>query len=219
MSVVQLNQVKKYFDGVAAIKELSLTIEEGEVLGLFGHNGAGKTTTMKLILGLLAPTEGTVSVFGQPPASAHFSDYRYKLGFLPENVSFYQQLTGKEVLSYFAKLKKVNKNHLNGVHACGLATCAEFCSGLLLLYKLGFKNYRLIMESLEIKFHYQAKSDVTAKFELTNEMVSEIKSALENEGVTYKKCEVKLHDKEQNHVATCTTNWQIKDWKKVKTKV
>lgn len=113
MSVVQLDQVKKNFGGVAAIKMLSLTIDEGEVLGLFGHNGAGKTTTMKLILGLLQPTEGSVSVFGRSPTSAHFSDYRYRLGFLPENVSFYQQLTGKEVLTYFAKLKKVNKSRIN----------------------------------------------------------------------------------------------------------
>lgn len=112
MSVVQLNRVKQYFDGVAAIKELSLNIEEGEVLGLFGHNGAGKTTTMKLILGLLKPTEGTVSVFGKSPTSLHFSDHRYQLGFLPENVSFYQQLTGKEVLAYFAKLKKVKKQRV-----------------------------------------------------------------------------------------------------------
>lgn len=112
MSVVKLNQVKKDFDGVAAIRELSLNIEEGEVLGLFGHNGAGKTTTMKLILGLLKPSEGTVSVFGHAPTSPHFSDYRYRLGFLPENVSFYQQLTGKEVLAYFAKLKKVDKKRV-----------------------------------------------------------------------------------------------------------
>mgnify|MGYP000028696317 CR=1 FL=1 len=112
MSVVHLENVKKDFDGVAAIKSLSLNIDEGEVLGLFGHNGAGKTTTMKLILGLLEPTEGKVSVFGHAPTSSHFSDYRYRLGFLPENVSFYQQLTGKEVLTYFAKLKKVNKSRV-----------------------------------------------------------------------------------------------------------
>ena len=112
---------------------------------------------------------------------------------------------------------KINHNHIKGIHACGLATCAEFCTGLVLLYKLGMKDYRLIMESLEIKFHYQAKSDVTAHYELTQEQVEEIKTTLEKEGVTYKKCEVKLHDAKKNHVATCYTNWQIKDWKKVKT--
>ena len=114
---------------------------------------------------------------------------------------------------------KINHNHIKGIHACGLATCAEFCTGLVLLNKLGMKSYRLIMESLEIKFHYQAKSDVTATYELTDSMVKEIKSTLEKDGVTYKKCEVNLHDAEGNHVATCYTNWQIKDWKKVKTKV
>ncbi|MEN8839188.1 MAG: DUF4442 domain-containing protein [Flavobacteriales bacterium] len=115
--------------------------------------------------------------------------------------------------------RKVNHNHIKGIHACGMATCAEFCTGLVLLYKLGMKDYRLIMESLEIKFHYQAKSDVTAHYEFLDSEVKEIKSILEKEGVTYKKCEVKLHDAQKNHVATCYTNWQIKDWKKVRTKV
>ena len=81
------------------------------------------------------------------------------------------------------------------------------------------KDYRIIMESLEIKFHYQAKSDVTASYEFTDVELAEIKSKLKDESIAYKKCEVKLHDKEGNHIATCTTNWQIKDWKKVKTKV
>lgn len=115
---------------------------------------------------------------------------------------------------------KVNHNHIKGIHACGLATCAEFCTGLVLLLKLGMKDYRLIMESLEIKFHYQAKSDVTACYELTDSWVEKnIKSVLEKEGLVYQKCEVKLHDTQGNHVATCYTNWQIKDWKKVKTKI
>lgn len=115
--------------------------------------------------------------------------------------------------------RKVNHNHIKGIHACGMATCAEFCTGLVLLYKLGIKNYRLIMESLEIQFHYQAKTDITAHYELNSEDIAEIKSLLSKEGVVYKKCEVKLHDAAGNLVATCYTNWQIKDWKKVKTKI
>lgn len=129
-----------------------------------------------------------------------------------------KELTNDSVTSIIPK-KRANHNHIKGIHACGLATCAEFCTGLVLLRKLGTKQYRIIMESLEIKFHYQAKSDVTAYFELSEEELKNIKSTLETEDSTYKKCEVKLHDKEGNHIATCTTNWQIKDWKKVKTKV
>ena len=75
---------------------------------LFGHNGAGKTTTMKMILGLLEPSHGKITVFGENPCSSNFNHFRYRIGFLPENVSFYQQLTGLEVLQFFAKLKKVS---------------------------------------------------------------------------------------------------------------
>ena len=55
MTLIRLHQVQKRFANVEALQALSLTLEPGEVLGLFGHNGAGKTTTMKLILGLENP--------------------------------------------------------------------------------------------------------------------------------------------------------------------
>lgn len=108
MSVINLQNVSKDFANLAVLKGFDLKLEPGEVLGLFGHNGAGKTTTMKLILGLLEPSSGKVEVFGHNPHDSNFSHHRYRLGFLPENVSFYQQLTGFEVLAFFAKLKKVD---------------------------------------------------------------------------------------------------------------
>jgi Cu-processing system ATP-binding protein len=105
MIIVDLSQVEKHYRGVHALQQLDLQIQQGEVLGLFGHNGAGKTTAIKLILGLIKPSRGEVRVFDKDPAGSHAYQLRRQLGFLQENVSFYQQMTGLEVLNYFAKLK------------------------------------------------------------------------------------------------------------------
>ncbi|MGB1201024.1 MAG: ABC transporter ATP-binding protein [Cognaticolwellia aestuarii] len=107
--VVTLTNAGKTYDKVDALKGIELVFPEGEVLGLFGHNGAGKTTMMKLILGVISATQGDVSVFGVTPTSQEAWHMRSQIGYLPENVSFYEHLTGIEVLTYFAKLKGYNK--------------------------------------------------------------------------------------------------------------
>ncbi len=109
MNIVELNNVEKRYQGVHALKDSNLTLKEGELLGLFGHNGAGKTTTIKLILGLIEATAGQVRVFGQDPTASLARNQRRQLGFLQENVAFYDQLTGLEVLTFFARLKGVAK--------------------------------------------------------------------------------------------------------------
>ncbi|OMH33636.1 ABC transporter ATP-binding protein [Motiliproteus sp. MSK22-1] len=109
MNIVELDNVEKRYEGVHALKNLNLALQQGEILGLFGHNGAGKTTTIKLILGLIEASKGKVRVFGEDPTRSEARNQRRKLGFLQENVSFYDQLTGLEVLNYFARLKGVSK--------------------------------------------------------------------------------------------------------------
>lgn len=125
MNVIELENVRQHFGAVQALNGISLNVAEGEVLGLFGHNGAGKTTSMKLVLGLLAPTSGNVSVLGENPAGVNSRHVRNALGYLPENVSFYPQLTGRDVLYYFGKLKGVSKKQCDVLvekvglgHAC-----------------------------------------------------------------------------------------------------
>jgi Cu-processing system ATP-binding protein len=109
-SVVQLCDVEKSFDSVYALKPITLTIAPGEVLGLFGHNGAGKSTLMKLILGVIEPSAGDVLTLGHCPTANDSHHYRCQFGYLPENVSFYDQLTGGEVLLYFARLKGFDRS-------------------------------------------------------------------------------------------------------------
>lgn len=115
---------------------------------------------------------------------------------------------------------KKNMNHLKGVHACCLATCAEFTSGLVMMSSLPVDDYRIIMESIEIKYHYQAKMDCIAEFQVTPETAkSEIKDKLvDNDRVSFT-CEVPVHDKEGNHICTGYIKWQIKAWSAVQTKV
>ncbi|WP_444894093.1 ABC transporter ATP-binding protein [Microbulbifer sp. TRSA001] len=104
-NIVELQQVGKKYREIRALQCLDLYLKAGEVFGLFGHNGAGKTTIIKLILGLIGASSGRISVFGKDPAQQSGREFRSKLGFLQENVSFYAQLTGLEVLEYFAQLK------------------------------------------------------------------------------------------------------------------
>jgi len=107
--LVSLSDAGKSYKELDALKSVTMHLNQGEVMGLFGHNGAGKTTMMKLILGVISPSRGKVEVMGMAPDSKEAWHCRSKVGYLPENVSFYEQLTGLEVLTYFAKLKGFNK--------------------------------------------------------------------------------------------------------------
>ncbi len=111
--VVQLSDVSKHYGTVKALSDISLSLMPGEVLGLFGHNGAGKSTLMKLILGIISPSSGDIMTLGHNPRSMGSHHYRQQFGYLPENVSFYDHLTGGEVLVYFAKLKGHSKQEAN----------------------------------------------------------------------------------------------------------
>jgi ABC-2 type transport system ATP-binding protein len=92
------NFIRKRFRGLDGI---SFSVKRGEAFGLLGPNGAGKTTTQKLLLGLLKPTSGTVSVLGYP---AGHPNALKKIGFLPENPYFYSYLTAGEFLDFFGRL-------------------------------------------------------------------------------------------------------------------
>ena len=84
-----------------ALDRLDLRIEGGEIFGLLGPNGSGKSTTIKIILGLIEPTQGTSAIFGVPSCRV---DSRREVGYLPESPSFYSHLTGSELVRFYARM-------------------------------------------------------------------------------------------------------------------
>ena len=105
MNALEISRLFKTYTGkklakVAALQDLSLEVHTGEVFGFLGPNGAGKSTTIKILMGLLRPTAGSVSMFGKPVQDAQS---RLKVGFLPENPAFYDFLTAREYLQFVGR--------------------------------------------------------------------------------------------------------------------
>ncbi|GCC50158.1 DUF4442 domain-containing protein [Chryseotalea sanaruensis] len=115
--------------------------------------------------------------------------------------------------------RRKNFNHIRGIHACAMATVSEFTTGFLLISRLDAKKYRLIMQRLEMDYHYQGKMDAFASFSISEEWLKEkiYQPLMQQESVIIP-CEVKIHDSKGNHLTTGKVFWQVKDWAKVKTK-
>jgi Cu-processing system ATP-binding protein len=104
-NTVEIKGVTKRYGATEAVRDVSFDLPAGEAIALVGHNGAGKTTLLKLMLGLIHPTAGTIRVLGDNPAAGEFAARR-RLGYLPESVSFNAALTGREILTFYARLKR-----------------------------------------------------------------------------------------------------------------
>jgi len=102
-NIIELKGLTKKYGQFTAVDHLDLSIKKGEVFGLLGPNGAGKSTTILMMLGLTEPTSGSVTVCGLNPATDPVGVKR-KVGYLPEEVGFYDDLTGLENLTYTACL-------------------------------------------------------------------------------------------------------------------
>lgn len=122
--VLELDNLIKDFDGKRAVDHISLKLKRGDILGLLGPNGAGKTTTLRMILNIIAPDSGSITILGE-----QFSEStKERIGFLPEERGLYRKMKVMETLMFFGELK--------GMKAHNIKT-----EGLELLKKFDLDNY------------------------------------------------------------------------------
>ena len=106
--MIELKNVTKRYRDFTAVQDLSLQVNDGEIMGIIGHNGAGKSTTLKMIVGLLAPTTGTVTVMGHDMERDAVAA-KQTIGYLPEESPLYDNMTAREYLLFFAELYGLSK--------------------------------------------------------------------------------------------------------------
>jgi acyl-coenzyme A thioesterase PaaI-like protein len=124
----------------------------------------------------------------------------------------------KEKIKTKLPYKRRNLNHIKGIHACAMATVSEFTTGLMILHKLDVKKYRIIMQKLEMDYHFQGKMDAYAEYSINEEWVkTKVEEPLKTADSVVIPCEVKLYDAKNNHLSTGMIYWQIKLWEKVRT--
>jgi ABC-2 type transport system ATP-binding protein len=101
MSIIEVNNLTKYYGKSRGIVDVSFKVEEGEIFGFIGPNGAGKSTTIRLLLSLIHPTSGSGQVFGKD-VTIHGPEIRRDIGYLPSEVYYYEGMKVKDLLKYSA---------------------------------------------------------------------------------------------------------------------
>lgn len=148
---IELTGLTKKYGSFTAVDDLSLSIKKGEVFGLLGPNGAGKSTTILMILGLTDPTSGHVRVCGIDPTAKPIQ-VKKLVGYLPEDIGFYDDRTGFDNLMYTARLNSIpdveaHKRIENLLRRVGLSNEADKKTGL---YSRGMRQ-RLGLADVLIK--------------------------------------------------------------------
>ncbi len=106
--MVKLKSITKLYGHFAALKNLDLEVRDGEILGIIGHNGAGKTTTLKLMMGLITPTSGTIEIMDRDIVKNGTYIKRF-IGYLPEESPLYENMTVWQYLMFFSELYQIPK--------------------------------------------------------------------------------------------------------------
>ena len=120
--MIEVKDISKRFGAIQAVKNVSFTAEQGEILGFLGPNGAGKSTTMRMITGFLPPSSGTATVCGHDIREAPVAVKR-QVGYLPENAPVYTEMTATNFLRFAAELRGFSGAQLNGKVEAAIERC------------------------------------------------------------------------------------------------
>ncbi len=105
--IISVRNLKKYFGEVKAVNGINFDVKAGEVFGLLGPNGAGKTTTIKLLLGLIEPNEGEMSIFGYNPEREDVQ-IKKRVGYVAEEALIFKSLTPKDLFNFTASIRRLD---------------------------------------------------------------------------------------------------------------
>ena len=108
-NAIDVQGLTKVFNGKTVVDHVSLTVKRGTVFGFLGANGSGKTTMIRMICGLLSPTEGTGNCLGYD-IKTQSADIKLKIGYMPQKFSLYHDLTVSENLQFFADIYKMQES-------------------------------------------------------------------------------------------------------------
>ncbi|MBI2884439.1 MAG: ATP-binding cassette domain-containing protein [Candidatus Methylomirabilis oxyfera] len=133
--MIEADRLTKYYDKHTAIRNVSFTVEKGEIVGFLGPNGAGKTTTMRILTGCLPPSSGTARVAGFDVLTDSLQ-MRRRIGYLPENVPLYTDMKVTDYLAFVAEVKGVDRGRRRQrigeiMDKCGVAKVRQTLIGAL----------------------------------------------------------------------------------------
>jgi ABC-2 type transport system ATP-binding protein len=147
--MIKLEHLTKRFGDVAAVRDLTLEVPAGEFFVFLGPNGAGKTTTIKLIVGLLRPTEGRVVVCGHDMQKDYIAA-KAVLSYVPDQPFLYDKLTGREFLRFIAAMHGINRTTADKIieGLCETFELGQFLDELCGTYSHGMKQRVVISAAL-----------------------------------------------------------------------
>ena len=233
MNSIETHGLSKQYGNALRVKHLDLCVPEGCIYGFLGPNGAGKSTTLKMILGLVRPTQGSIEVLGQPMARANRLAVLKQVGSLIESPSYYGHLTGEENLRIVQTLRGVPEKNIREVlqivrldnqqgkqvahYSLGMKQRLGLAAALLGYPKLLILDEPTngldpagIQEMRELIRELHARFDMTVV--VSSHLLSEIDQMADHVGIiregelVFQDTLTHLHDRSQHHLALRTAN-------------